>query len=82
MEELIFMVEESPEGGYSAKGLGISIYTQGDTLDALKTALIDAVHCHYDDSLKRIIRLHIVREEVIAAWKFRVIWVVLNWLSI
>ncbi len=67
MEELIFMVEESPEGGYTAKGLGVSIYTQGDTLEALKAAVVDAVHCHYDDEKRRIIRLHIVREEVIAA---------------
>lgn len=67
MEEIIFMVEESPEGGYIAKGLGTSIYTQADTIEALKEAVIDAVHCHYDDSKKRIIRLHIVREEVIAA---------------
>lgn len=61
------MVEESPEGGFIAKGLGVSIYTQADTIEALKTAVVDAVHCHYDDSKKRIIRLHIVREEVIAA---------------
>ena len=67
MEELIFMVEESPEGGYTAKGVGISIYTQGDTLELLKASIIDAVHCHFDDSKKRILRLHIVREEVIAA---------------
>jgi hypothetical protein len=67
MEELIFIVEESPEGGYTAKGLGVSIFTQGDTMDALKTAIVDAVHCHFDDEKKRIIRLHIVREEVIAA---------------
>lgn len=67
MEELIFMVEESPEGGYIAKGLGVSIYTQAETIEALKVAVIDAVHCHFDDGIKRIIRLHIVREEVIAA---------------
>lgn len=67
MEELIFIVEESPEGGYTARGIGISIYTQGETLEALKAAVIDAVHCHYDDKKRRIIRLHIVREEVIAA---------------
>lgn len=67
MEEVIFLVEESPEGGYTAKGLGVSIYTQGDTIEALRSAVIDAVHCHYDDEKKRIIRLHIVREEVIAA---------------
>jgi len=67
MEEIIFMVEESPEGGYIARGLGVSIYTQGDTMEALRSAVVDAVRCHYEDGKKRIIRLHIVREEVIAA---------------
>jgi hypothetical protein len=67
MEEIIFMVEESPEGGYIAKGLGVSIYTQASTIPALKEAVIDAVRCHFDDDKRRIIRLHIVREEVIAA---------------
>jgi hypothetical protein len=67
MQEIIFLVEESPEGGYTAKGLGVSIYTQAPTIEALKVAVKDAVHCHFDDDAKRIIRLHIVREEVIAA---------------
>jgi hypothetical protein len=67
MAELFFLIEESAEGGYQAKGLGISIYVQGETIEELKAALIDAVHCHFDDDKKRIIRLHIVREEVIAA---------------
>lgn len=67
MEEIIFLVEESEEGGYLAKGLGVSIYTQAETIDALKAAIVEAVHCHYDDDKKRIIRLHIVKEEVIAA---------------
>ena len=49
------------------KGLGISIFTQGENYDTLKLAVIDAVHCHFDDDKKRIIRLHIVSEEVIAA---------------
>lgn len=67
MEEIIFMVEESPEGGYIAKGLGISIFTQADNIEDLKVAVVDAVRCHFDDVKKRIIRLHIVRELVIAA---------------
>lgn len=67
MEEIIFIVEESEEGGFTAKGLGVSIFTQGDSYDLLKAAVIDAVHCHFDDDKKRIIRLHIVKEEVIAA---------------
>ncbi len=67
MEEVIFIVEESPEGGFIAKGLGVSIYTEADSMEELRTAVKDAVNCHFDDDKKRIIRLHIVKEEVIAA---------------
>jgi len=67
MEEIIFMVEESPEGGFIAKGLGVSIFTEADTIEALKVMVKDAVNCHFDDSKRRIIRLHIVSEVVIAA---------------
>lgn len=67
MEELVFIIEECLEGGFVAKGLGVSIYTQADNYENLKLAIIDAVHCHFEDDKKRIIRLHIVKEEVIAA---------------
>ena len=67
MEELIFLVEESPERGYTTRGLGVSIFTQEETYEDLKKAIIDAVKCHFDDAKKGIIRLHIVKEEVIAA---------------
>ena len=67
MEEVIFIVEESPEGVFIAKGLGISIYTEAETMEELRVAVKDAVLCHFDDDKKRIIRLHIVKEEVIAA---------------
>ena len=63
MEEVIFLVE----GGYAARGLGVSVFTQSETLEALRVLVKDAVHCHFDDAKKRIIRLHIVRDEVIAA---------------
>ena len=67
MQEIIFIIEESDEGGYIAKGLGVSIFTQAETIADLKNEIIDAVHCHFDDDVKRIIRLHIVKEEIIAA---------------
>jgi hypothetical protein len=67
MEEVIFLVEESPEGGYTAKVLGVSIYTEAESMEELKVAVKDAVSCHFDDKKKRIIRLHIVKEEIIAA---------------
>ncbi len=66
--EIIFTVEESPEGGYEAKALGYSIHTQAETLDELKAMLRDAVRCHFDESDRpRVIRLHLVRDEVLPA---------------
>lgn len=66
--EIIFAVEESPEGGYEARALGYSIYTQAETLDELKEMVRDAVRCHFDEgSRPRVIRLHMVRDEVISA---------------
>jgi hypothetical protein len=67
MEEIIFLVEESDEGGYTAKGMGVSIYTEADTLEELKVAVKDAVHCHFDNNRPKLIRLHMVKEEVFAA---------------
>ena len=67
MEEVIFLVEESEDGGYIAKGLGVSIFTEADTIESLRTAVKDTVHCHYDDDKARLIRLHVVKEEVFAA---------------
>ena len=67
MEEVFFLVEESLEGGYTAKALGVSIFTQAESLEELREMVKDAVECHFDDSKKRIIRLHIVREEIIPA---------------
>jgi len=64
--EIIFDVSESPEGGYEARALGCSIYTQADTLVELREMVLDAVRCHFDeDSRPRLIRLHLVRDEVI-----------------
>ena len=63
--EIIFAVLESPEGGYEARALGHSIYTQGETLEELKAMVQDAVRCHFDeDSRPRLIRLHLVKDEV------------------
>jgi hypothetical protein len=49
MTELIFLVEEAPEGGYTARALGQSIFTEADSLDALRTQMRDAVKCHFDE---------------------------------
>ena len=64
--EIIFVVEESPEGGFEAKALGYPIYTQGGSLEDLKTMVQDAVRCHFEENSKpRLIRLHLVKDEVI-----------------
>ena len=66
--EIIFSVEEAPEGGFVAHGVGHSIFTEADTLDDLREAVRDAVRCHFDDTDRpKVIRLHVVREEVFAA---------------
>ncbi len=68
MNEIIFLVEDAPEGGFVAKALGVSIYTQADDIDGLYNQVRDAVECHFEPIDKpKIIRLHFVREEVIAA---------------
>jgi hypothetical protein len=68
MTELIFLVQDAPEGGFTAQALGVSIFTQADTWDELQQQVRDAVACHFDPAEKpKLIRLHCVRDEVIAA---------------
>jgi hypothetical protein len=67
MTEIIFIVEESPEGGFEAKALGHSIFTDGLTIEELKKNVKEAVHCHFEINAPKIIRLHYIKEEVIAA---------------
>lgn len=67
MKEIIFVVEEAPEGGYAAKALDASIFTEADDLAELEINIRDAVVCHFEEPERpRIIRLHFVRDEVIA----------------
>lgn len=68
MNEIIFIVEEAPEGGYIAKAVGPSIVTEADTMPELHQQLRDAVRCHFEPAqAPKIIRLHFIREETIAA---------------
>lgn len=68
MNEVTFVVEEADEGGYIARAIGTSIYTEVDNLADLHAQVRDAVHCHFEESDRpKIIRLHFVREEIIAA---------------
>ncbi len=66
--EITFLVQEDPDGGYVASALGHSIVTQADDFPKLREAVRDAVQCHFEDAQRpKMIRLHYVRDEVIAA---------------
>ena len=66
MNELIFLVEEAPAGGFAARALGQSIFTEAETLEELRANVRDAVKCHFDaGQAPQIIRLHFVRQEVL-----------------
>ena len=67
VDEVIFVVEDAPEGGFYARALGTSIFTEADDLQELYSQVRDAVRCHFDDAERpKIIRLHFVREELLA----------------
>ncbi len=66
-KELVVLVEEAPEGGYTAKALGAALFTEGDTLEEVEANVRDAVLCHFEEADRpRVVRLHFVRDHVIA----------------
>jgi hypothetical protein len=67
MREIIFVIIESIDGGFEAEALGLSIYTQGENWNELKNNIIEAVNCHFEDDIQRIIRMHFVKDEVLTA---------------
>ncbi len=63
MSEVVFVVEESQEGGYMAVAVGQSIVTEADSVHELRDQVRDAVRCHYDEEeVPKLIRLHFVRD--------------------
>jgi hypothetical protein len=69
MNEIVFLVEEAPEGGYTARALypELSIFTEGDSVETIKQNIMESLHCHFDEDEKapQIIRLHFVKDEII-----------------
>jgi hypothetical protein len=58
-KEIIFLVEEAPEGGYTARALGYNIFTEADSFAALKKIVQDATQCHFEaKEMPRLIRLN------------------------
>jgi hypothetical protein len=66
MNEIIFLVEEDPEGGFNARGLGHSIFTEAESMEELKRNIREAISCHFDKDMDipKVVRLHFVREEI------------------
>lgn len=68
MNEIIFIVREDENGGYYARAIGHSIFTQGDSREELEQMVRDAVRCHFEPEQQapKLIHLHYVHDEVIA----------------
>jgi hypothetical protein len=67
MEELVFLIEAAPEGGFTARALGPAIFTEADDRETLKQLILDAVDCHFEtEERPRLVRLHFVQDEVLA----------------
>ena len=69
MSEIIFeVIEDEIDGGYSASALGYGIHTDGESLEELRQNVKEAVECYFDETMKLpgVIRLHFVRDEVLA----------------
>jgi len=66
MKEIIFVVEEDIESGYTARALGEDIFTEAETLEELKEEIKDAIRCHFDTKdLPQLIRIHFVKDEIL-----------------
>jgi len=66
--EIVFVVDDDPDGGFTARAIGESIFTQADSMETLREAVRDAVRCHFEDENRpKLIRLHRVLAEVFAA---------------
>ena len=66
MMEILFTVQEAQEGGFTARAVGHSVFTEAETLEELRCSVREAVECHFDDgAMPKLIHLHIVRDEVL-----------------
>ncbi len=64
MKEIVFIVEESPDGGYFAKAVDHSIVSQGETIEELRSMIADAVRCHFvEEEMPDYVHMHVTREE-------------------
>ena len=67
MSELVFEVTQEADGGYCAGCLTLDIFTQAGSWDELRGNLREAVRAYFfDGGIPERIRLHLVRDEVLA----------------
>ena len=66
MNEIIFIIEEAPEGGYTARALDPDIFTEHNSIQGLKSMIKEAVDCHFEEEDKpKMLRLHYIKEETL-----------------
>ena len=53
MAEIVFHVEESPQGGFTARAVGESIFSEADSVEQLPAKIRDAVARHFADPEQR-----------------------------
>ena len=69
MNELVFEVTQEEDGGFCAECLTENIFTQGETWDAVRKNVQEAVRAFFfgQPPTPRRIRLHLVRDEILAS---------------
>ncbi len=65
--ELIFEIRDADEGGFYARALGHSIFTQAETWDELRANVLEATSLHFEEEAvqPRLVQLHYVKDELI-----------------
>jgi hypothetical protein len=61
VNKLTFVAEREPNGGYTARALEASIFTEADDFESLRAMILDAARCHFEeDNYPRRISIHTV----------------------
>jgi hypothetical protein len=65
--ELIFEIRDAEEGGFYARALGHSIFTEAESWEELRANVLEAVLLHFEDASgrPRLVQLHYVKDELI-----------------
>ena len=68
MKEITFLVHEAIEGGYHAEAVGIGIFAEGETIEALKESIKSGIDCYFENSpdMPVFAHLHYIKDEVMS----------------